>query len=138
MPLLTGLTNLLASGRAPPELRPYIGGARCAALKRTGKDCTADVRPACSGETICRIAGKALLASELDTLKEHVSSRQLALGVACGQECMAHVVRQWRDDHVNDEDTLGQMDEEQEHVPSTTEVPSSIATTEATEEVAAP
>ena len=48
--LLTSMANLLASGRAPPELRPYIGGARCVALKRTAKDGREDVRPACAGE----------------------------------------------------------------------------------------
>ena len=32
--LLTALSNLLASGKAPPELRPYIGGAKGTALKK--------------------------------------------------------------------------------------------------------
>ena len=62
--LLTGLCNLLASGRAPPELRPYLGGARGTALRKAAKDGSDDARPVCSGEAIRRIIGKAALAIE--------------------------------------------------------------------------
>ena len=92
--LLTGLSNILASGHAPPELRPYIGGSRCAALAKTGKDGTPDARPVCSAEVIRRVSGKGLLASEIDMLRSHVMPHQLAVGVRGAVEAMPHLVRQ--------------------------------------------
>ena len=106
VPLITGLANLLASGRAPPELRPYIGGAKGTALFKVAKDGSDDARPACSGETVRRVVGKALLASEMKSLKEHVLPHQLAVGVQAGVEGMPHVVRQWRDDNADDPDKV--------------------------------
>ena len=100
--LLAGLANLLASGIAPPELRPYMGGAKGTSLRKTAKDGSEDARPACSGETIRRVVGKTLLASEIGTLGEHLLPHQLAVGVKAGVEAMPHLVRQWREDNAND------------------------------------
>ncbi len=104
--LLTGLSNVLASGQAPRELRPCIGGAKGTALRRAAKDGTEDTRPACSGETIRRVVGKALLATEVDALGEHLAPLQLAVGVKAGVEAMPHVVRQWRQDNADVPDKL--------------------------------
>ena len=93
--IMTGLCNLVADGRAPKQLRPYLGGARCTALykrKKTGDD---DARPACSGETIRRTVGRALLATEIDTLRDHLQPLQLAVGEKAGVEAMPHLTRQW-------------------------------------------
>ena len=49
VPLLPGLRNLLAAGRAPVELRAFIGGAKGTALYKKAKDGADDARPACSG-----------------------------------------------------------------------------------------
>ena len=102
VPLLSSLSNLLASGQAPPELRPYFGGAKGTALRKTAKDGSDDARPACSGETMRRIVGKVLLGTDIETLSDHLLPHQLAVGVRAGVEAMPHVVRQWRDDNAND------------------------------------
>ena len=102
VPLLLGLCNLLAAGRAPLELRAFIGGAKGTALYKKAKDGSDDARPACSGETIRRIIGKALLATEIENLSSHLLPHQLAVGVPAGVEAMAHLTRQWRDDNAND------------------------------------
>ncbi len=106
VPLFTSLSNLLASGQAPPELRPFIGGAKGTALYKTAKDGTDDARPACSGETIRRVIGKALLATEIEVLSDHLLPHQLAVGVKAGVEAMPHLVRQWRDDNAHDDDKI--------------------------------
>ena len=96
---------MLASGQAPLELRPYLGGAKGTALRKVAKDGTDDARPACSGETIRRVVGKVLLGTEVDTLKEHLLPHQLALASA-GVEAMPHVVRQWRQDNASCDDKV--------------------------------
>ncbi len=101
VPLFAGLSNLLASGQAPRELCPCLGGAKGTALRKIAKDGTDDARPACSGETIRRVVGKALLATENDALSEHLLPHQLAVGVKAGVEAMPHVVRQWRRDNAD-------------------------------------
>ena len=68
VPLLLGLCNLLAAGRAPAELRAFIGGAKGTALYKKAKDGSDDARPVCSGEAIRRIIGKVLQATEIENL----------------------------------------------------------------------
>ena len=46
VPPLLGLCNLLAAGRAPAELRAFIGGAKGTALYKKAKDGSDDARPA--------------------------------------------------------------------------------------------
>ena len=104
--ILTGISNLLADGRAPKQLRPYFGGARGTALRKLAKDGTEDARPVCSGEAIRRVVGKALLATELDALRAHLQPLQLAVGVRAGVEAMPHLARQWRDDFRDDTDRV--------------------------------
>ena len=59
VPLLLGLSNLLAAGRAPAELRTFIGLAKGTAIYRKAKDGSDDARPACSGEATRHIIGNA-------------------------------------------------------------------------------
>ena len=106
VPLFTSLSNLLASGQAPAELRPFIGGAKGTALYKKAKDGTDDARPACSGETIRRVIGKVLLATDIEPLSDHLLPHQLAVGVKAGVEAMPHLVRQWRDDNAHDNDKV--------------------------------
>ena len=87
--LLTGLCNLLVSGRAPNCLRPYVGGAKGTALKKTAKDGSDDARPACSGKVIRRLVGKALTLTEIDSLRGHLLPHQFAVGVPAGVESNA-------------------------------------------------
>ena len=82
VPLLLGLCNLLA----PPELRAFIGRAKGTALYK--KD---DARPACSEETVRRIIGKGLLATEIENFSSHLLPHQLAVGVPAGVEAIWHM-----------------------------------------------
>ena len=114
--ILTGISNLLADGRAPKQLRPYLGGARGVALHKTNKNGGEDARPACSGEAIRRIVGKALLATEIEPLRAHLLPLQLAIGVKAGVEAMPHLARQWLSDHRDDPDrVLVNSDESNAH-----------------------
>ena len=101
VPLLLGLCNLLAAGRAPAELLAFSCGAKGTTLCKKAKDGSDDARPACSEETIRRISGKALLATEIENLSTHLFTRQPAVGVPATFEAMAHETRQWRDDNAN-------------------------------------
>ena len=101
--LFMALANLLASGRAPRELRPFIGSAKGTALKKKAKDGSDDARPACSGETIRRIIGKVLLGTDLEALSDHLLPHQLAVGVRAGVEAMPHVLRQWHVDNAHNQ-----------------------------------
>ena len=101
--ILSGICNLLADGRAPKYLRPFLGGAKGTALFKRAKNGDDDARPACSGEAIRRLVSKALLATEAGTLAEHLLPQQLAApGVGSGVEAMPHVVRQWHHDFAAD------------------------------------
>ena len=71
-------------------------------LCKKAKDGSDDARPACSGETIRRIIGKALLATEIENLSTHLFPHQPTVGVPATFEAMAHVTREWRDDNAND------------------------------------
>ena len=50
-----------------------------------------DARPASAGELIRRVVGKALLATEIETLRQHLFPLQLAVGVKGGVEVMLHL-----------------------------------------------
>ena len=93
---LTSLVNLLADGQAPSHMQAYIGGARGTALRKVSKTGGPDVRPVCSGEALRRLVGKALLATEIDTLRKHLLPFQFAVGVQAGAEVLPHLARQWR------------------------------------------
>ena len=80
----------------------HLEGAKGTALYKKAKDDSDDARPACSGETIRRVIGKALLSTEIEYLSSHLLPCQLAVGVPEGVEAMAHVTRHWRDDNAND------------------------------------
>eukprot|EP00438_Fugacium_kawagutii_P010523 Skav214520 [mRNA] locus=scaffold410:228880:231177:- [translate_table: standard] len=104
--VLTDLVNLLADGRAPVALRPYLGGARGTALEKLSKTGAADVRPLCAGETLRRLVGKVLLRSELPALRAHLLPHQLAVGVPAGAEVMPHLYRQWQRHYQADADRV--------------------------------
>ena len=99
---LTHLVNLLANGEAPPQLQPYLGGAKGTAGDKTSKAGLPDARPLCSGEFFRRLVSRCLLYTELDTLRNHLLPHQLAVAVSAGGEVLTHVCRQWRDDYASD------------------------------------
>ena len=80
----------------------YIGGAKGTALDKPSKRGGPDARPICSGEALRRVVGKALLATELDTLREHLLAHQLAVGVPAGAEVLPHVACLWQHDFRGD------------------------------------
>ena len=119
--IITNLCNVLANGKAPAALRPYIGGACGFGLNKDAKIAVAeaaeasansfqgsdgDVRPVCCGEVWRRIVGKALLATEAQNLKDHLYPHQLAVAVKSGSECMAHLGRQWFQQHEGNTDKI--------------------------------
>ena len=112
----TAFCNLLADGCAPPELRPFLGGAVGHAVKKISKDGEEDARPVCCGEVWRRIVGKALLSTETDALEAHLCPHQLAVNVRSGAEVMPHLARQWMCDFKDDTDrVLIDFDESNAH-----------------------
>ena len=71
-----------------------MGGAWGAALLKTAKDGAEYARPACSGEAVRRVVGKALLAAEMDALRVHLEPLQLAVGERASVEAMPHLAQQ--------------------------------------------
>ena len=87
--LLAALVLLLANGRAPRGMQPYLGGAKGTALAKTNKQTgRADVRPICTGEVFLRAA--------LPALREHLQPHHRAVGILAGAEVMPHLLPRWR------------------------------------------
>jgi hypothetical protein len=109
--IMTTFANLLADGRAPTELAPWIAGANGHAFRKKTKlgadpARTLDPRPVCTGEAWRRLVGKALLGTESDTINAFLLPWQLAVGTPGGAEALAHAVRGWREAHADDDDRV--------------------------------
>ena len=99
----TFFCNLLADGRAPIGVQPYMGGANGFAFEKESKTNEAelsearsgavvpDARLVCSGELWRRIISKAMLASEKCALLDYLKPYQLAVAVPSGAEVMPHL-----------------------------------------------
>ena len=119
--IVAAFCNLLADGRAPPELRPFFGGANGHAFRKESKPGAEqtddeDARPVCCGEVWRRVVGKALLATETEALQVHLCPHQLAVNVRSGAEVLPHLARQWMQDFCEDGDrVLVDFDEANAH-----------------------
>ena len=101
LPTLTRLINLLAAGKAPAAVTPYIcGGNLFAALKKSGGH-----RPIAVGESLRRLTAKCVTRKATNDAKESLAPHQLGVGVKGGAEAIIHAVNAvFHDDNIADEE----------------------------------
>lgn len=98
---LRSVINLLLSGAAHADTRPFLAGAKLTALVKG----ESDIRPIAAGNVFRRIASKCVC--QLNQARFRAALGKLQAGVACpaGAELVVHstrdiVSRHWRDDFV--------------------------------------
>lgn len=83
------LVNHFASGKAPPQISPWLSGATFIALnKRDG-----GVHPIAVGEVFRRLISSLLMSRVSDRFKEILQPIQHVVAVQCGFEGIIHSVR---------------------------------------------
>jgi hypothetical protein len=88
---LAAVVNMMLRGDCPESVRPWVMGAKLAALpKQAG-----GLRPIAVGETLRRIAGKAMMHCASDAVNQRLKPFQVGVGVKAGAEVLVHVARQW-------------------------------------------
>ena len=109
--VMTLFVNLLLDGRAPRAVAPWLAGAAGYAFQKRAKRTAQDegategrlgVRPVCCGEAWRRIACKAILSTEKETIAQFLAPWQLAVGVKGGAEAAVHAAREWATDNKED------------------------------------
>jgi hypothetical protein len=85
---LTSVVNLLASGRAPSFLQPFLAGGVSIALQKPG----GGVRPLC-GDPLRRLVAKCFCLAGKDEISEHFKGRNYGVGCPGGVEVVAHSLR---------------------------------------------
>ncbi len=95
---LAQITTLLARGRAPSSIAPWLCGAKLAALEKP----QGGHRPVAVGETWRRLTAKVLADNVGEELRAHLEPLQLGVGSQLACEAIVHVVRQWLARHAAD------------------------------------
>ena len=86
---LTKLTNHLLAGKAPSEVQAHFAGARLCALSK-GEN---DVRPIAAGETLRRLASKAVCNAIRPKASELFEGKQYGVAAPAGAERVIHMCR---------------------------------------------
>ena len=60
---LRGVINLLATGRAPPQVSTFLAGGSLTALNKSKSGSIMDIHPIAVGESLSRLVGKCLCAA---------------------------------------------------------------------------
>ena len=94
---LTKVVRVLAEGRAPVFMAPFVAGASLAALDKT-KHGVFDVRPIAAGQIIRRIVAKCMCATQKDLAAsffrgENANSGQFGVACPAGAERIIHRTR---------------------------------------------
>ena len=104
--VMTAFANMLADGKAPDRLAPWVAGAAGHAFRKRHKPGAPEeavgVRPVCCGEAWRRLVSKALLGTEREAAVRYLQPYQLAVGVSAGVEAVPHVARAWKRKYEND------------------------------------
>ena len=82
---LTAVVNLLASGRAPLFLQPFLAGGVSIAL--------GGVRPLCCGDPLRRLVGKCFCIGASPDISATFRNRNFGVGCPGGVEVVAHSLR---------------------------------------------
>ena len=104
--VMTAFANMLADGKAPDRLAPWVAGAAGHAFRKRHKPGAPEeavgVRPVCCGEAWRRLVSKALLGTEREAAVRYLQPYQLAVGVSAGVEAVPHVARAWKRKYEHD------------------------------------
>ena len=105
---LKAVVNILASGRALPEIAEYLAGATVIALKKPMGN---DIRPIAVGEVLRQLTSKCLCAVVKYKASEYFSPYQYGVVCPSGVEKIIHSLRSCINDHWFDEDfTVAKVD----------------------------
>ena len=83
---MQGVVNLMAKGAVPSDMRPWVCGASLNALPKP----TGDHRPVAAGETLRRVAAKALTMASAPEVGAYLEPVQMGVGTKQGRKpsCM--------------------------------------------------
>ena len=93
---LRGVVNVLASGKAPKSVSPFLAGARLSALnKKNPRESSVftDIRPIAVGETLCRLTGKCICTILRDRFSSFFQPSQFGVACKAGAEKVVHSLR---------------------------------------------
>ena len=98
--VLRDFVQLLVDGRAPLELRPWIGGGTLVGIgKRDGQGqaipLSQDARPIMMDTTWRKLCFKTTFLLDKVRIQERLAPQQFAVGVRSGAEAMIHATRAW-------------------------------------------
>ena len=103
---LTRVVNVLASGRAPLFLQPFLAGGVSIALQ---KNATA-VRPLCCGDPLRRLVAKCFCLGGKDQIKATFEDKNFGVGCPGGVEVIAHSLRNVLNEHKHSDLALLKID----------------------------
>ena len=86
---LTRCVNMLAQGRAPPFLQPFVAGGVSIALSKGEKG----VRPLCCGDSLRRLVAKCFCHGGKDEIAKSFKGENFGVGCPGGVEVVAHSLR---------------------------------------------
>ena len=86
---ITGLINVLASGRAPEEVASFLAGAPL--IRLTKED--GGLRPIANGEVLRRLTAKYLCELSKEDVHRHLWPLQIGVASPLGSEIDVHVTR---------------------------------------------
>ena len=101
---LRGVINLLAAGRAPPEVSTFLAGGSLTALNKSKSGSIFDIRPIAVGESLRRLVGKCLCAAVKTKAAEFFKPFQFGVACSFGAEKIAHGLRACIENHWLDVD----------------------------------
>ena len=101
---LRGVINLLAAGKAPPEVSTFLAGGSLTALNKSKSGSIVDIRPIAVGESLRHLVGKYPCAAV--EIKAAVFFKPFQSGFACsyGAEKIVHGLRACIENHRLDDD----------------------------------
>lgn len=86
---ITDCVNMLAQGRAPDFLQPFLAGGNAIALKK-GEDA---IRPLCSGDPLRRLVAKCFCLAGKDDIDDIFKGMNYGVGCPGGTEVVVHSLR---------------------------------------------
>ena len=88
---ITAVVNRLLQGQVPVGVRPWLCGAKLAAIPKP----QGDLRPVACGDTLRRVTAKAAFAEAGEEIRSLLEPLQVGVGTSGGAEAIVHATRQW-------------------------------------------
>ena len=104
--IITSFVQFIADGKVPYGLRPWFSGGILIGGPKIGKSLEEDARPLVMGETWRKLAFKCTLQMDMQSIKQRIGSKQLAVGISSGGEAMIHSSRAWLEDNKDNQEAV--------------------------------